>query len=142
MASTLHTLAETTCDSVKGYRNAAEKANSPQLKQQLQQCAQTREQTLQKLNDALRQMGEEPVVDGTTLGNAHQAFLSIADAFESGDEAATERVEEGEDYLKSKFESALKDDDLDPRARQVVQEAYQEIQQGERFSDQLARQYD
>ena len=75
-------------------------------------------------------------------GEAHQLWMSITDAFEDGNEAAAERVEEGEDYLKNKFESALKDDDLDPQSRMVVQQCYAEISDGERFGDMIAKQYD
>ena len=62
--------------------------------------------------------------------------------FENGDEAAAERVEEGEDYLKGKFESALEDDDLDAQSRSVVQQCYAEISEGERFGDMIDKQFD
>ncbi|MGB3737733.1 MAG: PA2169 family four-helix-bundle protein [Pontixanthobacter sp.] len=137
----LKSLADTTFDSVKGYKMASEKANSPQLKQALAQCAQQREQTLGQLNAELTRQGVEQV-DGTVLGSAHQMFASVVGAFENGDENAVERVNEGEDYLAKKFQSALDDDDLDPQSRQVVQTAYQDIQAGERMSDQLKKQFD
>ena len=137
----LKSLADTTYDSVKGYRMAAEKANAPQLKQALAQCAQQREQTLGQLNAELTRQGCEQA-DGTVLGSAHQMFASVVGAFENGDENAVERVEEGEDYLAKKFQSTLDDDDLDPQGRQVVQTAYQDIQAGERMSDQLKKQFD
>ena len=137
----LKSLADTTYDSVKGYRMASEKAESPQLKQALAQCAQQREQTLGQLNAELTRQNCEPA-DGTVLGSAHQMFASVAGAFENGDENAVERVDEGEDYLAKKFQAALDDDDLDPQGRQVVQTAYRDIQAGERMSDQLKKQFD
>ena len=140
--NTLESLTQTTYDSVEGYRKAAEKADSPQLKQALQERCEQRQQSLEKLNSSLSQMGGEPVTSSSISGSAHQMFMSIADSFESGNEAAAERVEEGEDYLVGQFRDALEDNDLSISARQVVQEVFSEVQQGKRFGDRIARQYD
>ena len=140
--SILKTLTDTAFDSVEGYRKAAEKASDPQLKQALERRRAEREQTVSKLNAEIQRQGGELVTKGTVTGAAHRTWMSIADAFESGDEAAAERVEEGEDYLKGKFQSALEDDDLDPQSRSVVQQCYAEISEGERFGDMIAKQFD
>ncbi|RVQ67835.1 PA2169 family four-helix-bundle protein [Croceicoccus ponticola] len=142
MTTLLKTLTDTTYDSIEGYRKAAEKADSPQLKQALNQRLQQREQTLATLNAELQRSGEELVTKGTLMGDAHRLWLSIADTFENGDEAAAERVEEGEDYLKAKFQSALDADDLAPQERAVIQQCYAEICEGERFADTISQQYD
>ncbi len=138
----LKTLTDTAFDSVEGYRKAAEKADSPRLQQALNRRREQREQTVAKLNAEIQRQGGELVTKGTLTGSAHQTWMSIADAFENGDEAAAERVEEGEDYLKGKFESALDDDDLDPQSRSVVQQCYAEISEGERFGDMIDKQFD
>ncbi|MGB3797550.1 MAG: PA2169 family four-helix-bundle protein [Alteraurantiacibacter sp.] len=140
--SVLKTITDTAFDSVEGYRKAAEKADSPQLQQALNHRREQREQTVAKLNAEIQRQGGELVTKGTVTGAAHRTWMVIADAFESGDEAAAERVEEGEDYLKGKFESALEDDDLDPQSRTVIQQCYAEISEGERFGDMINKQYD
>lgn len=143
MSSTIFkSLTDTTFDSVEGYRKAADKADSPQLKQALQQRCQQRQETLGKMNAELQRQGDELVTKGTMAGEAHQMWASITSAFENNDEAAAERVEEGEDYIKGKFESALEDDDLQADERTVVQQCYAEISEGERFGDLIERQYD
>ncbi|WFL77442.1 PA2169 family four-helix-bundle protein [Altererythrobacter arenosus] len=143
MASTVFkSLTDTTFDSVEGYRKAAEKAESPSLKQALTQRCQQREQTLQQMNAELQRQGDELVTKGTVSGELHQLWMGITDMFENGDEAATERVEEGEDYIKGKFESALKSDALDVQERAIVEQCYNEICEGERFADMLEHQYD
>ncbi|SMQ73950.1 conserved hypothetical protein [Altererythrobacter xiamenensis] len=143
MSSTIFkSLTDTTFDSVEGYRKAADKADSPQLKQALQQRCQQRQETLGKMNAELQRQGDELVTKGTMTGEAHQMWASITSAFENNDEAAAERVEEGEDYIKGKFESALEDDDLQADERTVVQQCYAEISEGERFGDLIERQYD
>ncbi|APE28978.1 PA2169 family four-helix-bundle protein [Aurantiacibacter gangjinensis] len=140
--STLNSLATTTFDSVRGYRKAAEIADNPQLSQQLEQRANSREQTLGTLNAELSRLGCEQVNEQSFSGQAHQMFASISDAFENGDEAAAERVEEGEDYIAGQFRDALDGSDLEGSSRQVVEQAYQEIQSGEQFGDRIENQYD
>ena len=141
MASTVFkSLVDTTFDSVEGYRTAAEKADSTQLKQQLEQRAQKREQTLQQMNAELQRQGDELVTKGTLAGEAHQMFASIADAFGDGDTNAANRIEEGEGYLKNKFSEALQSDQLEASERQVVEQAYNEINEGEQFSDRMEHQ--
>ncbi len=140
--STLKSLVETTFDSVEGYRKAAETANSPQLKGVLMQQAQKRQATLDTLNQELVRVGGDLVTSGTTAGGLHRLWVDITSMFEKGDEAAAERVEEGEDYLSKKFEEALKEGDLDPAVRAAIERAYLEVKEGERLTDQLAHQYD
>jgi uncharacterized protein (TIGR02284 family) len=143
MTSTVFkSLTDTTFDSVEGYRKAAEKADSPQLTRALQQRGQQREQTLQQMNAQLQQQGDQLVTEGTVTGEAHQLWASITSAFESNDEAAAERVEEGEDYIAKKFSEALESDQLEAQERLVVQQCYDEICQGERFGDVIAHQHD
>ncbi len=138
----LETLTDTAYDSVEGYRKAMEKAENPQLKQALQQRLDRRQETLSKLNAELQRQGGELRTKGTVTGELHRLWLGIADMFENGDEAAAERVEEGEDYLKGKFESALDDKDMDAQQRTVIQQCYAEICEGERFGDMIEHQYD
>ena len=143
MATTVFkSLTDTTFDSVEGYRDAAEKAQDVQLKQALQQRCQQREQTLQQMNAELQRQGDELVTKGTLAGEAHQMWQSITSAFGSSDESVADRIEEGEDYLKGKFEEALQSDLLETSERQVLQQAYDEICEGERFANMLEQQYD
>lgn len=139
----LKTLAQTTYDSIEGYRKAAEKAESPGLKEALENRARQRALTLGKLNDGLQGVGETPVNEASATGRMHHFFVSVTDAFQDGDKAAAKRVEEGEDYLAEKFEEALKldNDKLDAHCRSIIQSAYQEVREGERFGDMLKNQF-
>lgn len=140
--TTFKSLTDTTFDSVEGYRKAIDKATSLELKQALQQRLSAREKTLDTLNQELRRQGDELVTEGTVTGTAHRLWTDIASMFEDGDEAAAERVEEGEDYLAEKFEDALSDDDLSAEERTVVESVCAEIREGERFGDVVAKEYD
>ncbi len=143
MASTVFkSLTDTTFDSVEGYSQAADKADSPQLKQALTQRLQQREQSLAQMNAELERQGDQLTTKGTLTGEAHQLWQSITSAFESNDEAAAERVEDGEDYITGKFEKALESCQLEAQERTIVQQCYSEICEGERFGDMIEKQYD
>mgnify|MGYP003145569334 CR=1 FL=1 len=137
----LEDLARTTFDSIEGYSKAAEKANDPDLKRQLQEHAQRRHATLNKLNAEIETAGGASVQEGSVKGSLHRVWLDIDSAFANGDEAAAERVEEGEDYLARKFSEAL-DSHLDASTRTTVQECFDEICNGETFGDIIASRYD
>lgn len=138
---TLKSLTQTTYDSVEGYRRAIDKADSPALKSALERRLNSREQTLSRLNSTLDACGEGRITSTSMSGATHQTFMSIADAFENGNEAAVERVEEGEDYIAGQFRDALNDNQFDSSVLTVVQQAAQEVCEGERFSDMLEKQY-
>jgi uncharacterized protein (TIGR02284 family) len=140
--TTLETLIDTTYDSVAGYRKAAELAHSPQLRQALVNQADKRQQTLDAMNQELVRLGGELVTKGTAAGGLHRLWLDLTAMFENGDEAAIERVDEGEEYLAEKFDAALETDGLDPQTRAVIERGLAEVREGVRLADQLERQYD
>lgn len=133
----LKTLLDTTFDSVAGYRKAAETANDPELKAILTNQATQREAVAQRLNAELTRLGGDLVTSGTAAGSLHRLWLDVTDLFRSGDKAAIARVEEGEDYLAKKFETALEHADLEPQTRAVLTAAYADIREGERLADRL-----
>ena len=139
--NTIQSLTQTTFDSVEGYKVAKEKAESSALKSALDRRLNSRQETLTKLNTALENQGEDRITSTSMGADAHQWFTNISDSFSEGDEAAAKRVEEGEDYIAGQFKDALEDKDLDAQSRSLLQGAYQEIAQGERFSDMLEKQY-
>ena len=143
MSSTVFkSLTDTTFDSVEGYRQAAEKADSAQLTQALNHRLQQRESTLRQMNAELERQGDELVTKGTLTGEVHQMWQSITSLFGNSDDNVAERIEEGEDYIKNKFQEALESDQLEGQERAVVQQCYNEICEGEQFGDMIERQYD
>ena len=134
-------LTQYTYDSVEGYRNAAQKAESSALRQAFERRAGQRSQTLEKLNSALQSNGEEPITSVSTAGSVHQIFMKVTDALTDSNEAAIKRVEEGEDFLANKFEDALKRDDFDTGTRTMLESLFREIREGERFTDMLEEQF-
>ena len=139
---TLRSLTQTAIDSAEGYEKASENANSAGLKQVLTDAAARRRSLVADLNAELVRLGGERQERGSTAGSLHHAWTRISDAFKDGDEAASERVEEGEDYIEKKFREALDAGDWDPQTRELLQRAHGEIAEGERLTDRLEEQYD
>lgn len=138
----LKSLTQTTYDSVQGYTDAAQKADAGALKTALEQRRDKRSQTLSMMNRALIDNGGEAVTSTSASRKAHAAWTGLTDAISSGDKAVVERIEEGEDHLKSEFKDALDDDArTEPELRRVIEKAYTEIQEGERFTDMLEKKY-
>lgn len=140
----LKDLTQTTYDSAESYRKAGIEAEKPAFKSAFERRCALREQTLEQLNTALKARGEDPITSTSLSASAHQTFWDITDALSEGDSAIISRVEEGEEYLAKKFAEALSDDsdaDLDPSTRALLQTAYREISEGERFADMLEKRY-
>ena len=135
----LETLIDTVYDSLNGYRNASDAADSQAVKSAFANQMERRQSTLDMLNQELVRQGGELVTKGTMAGGRHQVWLKVTERFQSGDRAAIDRVQEGEDYLAGKFETALEETDLDSQTRAIIQRALTEIRQGEQLAEQLGR---
>ena len=128
--ATLKTLTSTLNDSVNGYRDSAEHVESQEFREMFNDFAAQREQAAMELKAEVRRLGGEPDEDGSTLGSLHQTWVDLKSAITGRDDKAIiNEVERGEDYLKDKFEAALKGD-VDPQARSVIERAYQSVRQG------------
>lgn len=140
--SNLETLIKTAIDSAEGYERASETAKSPQLKQLLRDQSAKRRRLISELNQELVRIGGQAQESGSAAGAVHHVWTRITSAFADGDEAATDRVEEGEDYIEKKFRAALENQDWDPRTREVLQRAHTELAEDEKLADRLEEQYD
>ncbi|MDX6749679.1 PA2169 family four-helix-bundle protein [Geminicoccaceae bacterium 1502E] len=138
----LTSLVQTTIDSAEGYERAAEHAKAAELKQVLRDQAARRRQLVNDLNTELVRLGGERQERGTTSGAAHRIWTQVSTAFKDNDEAAAERVEEGEDYLEKKFREALDRSDWEPATLRVLQQAHAQVKEGERLTDRLEDRYD
>jgi len=127
----LETLTTTLIDSINGYRDAASNAGSSQFQQLFRSMADDRSQVVEQLRSEITRLGGNAPDDGSFLGATHQRFLDLKAAITGRDDKAIiNEVERGEDYLKEKFEAALKSDDLPADSRSVIERAYQSVRQG------------
>ena len=130
-AKILETLTSTLNDSIKGYRESAEHAEAPHLKQLFWEMADERSRAAEDLRAEVSRLGGTPDSDGSTAGYLHQRFLDLKAAITGRDDKAiVNEVERGEDYLKEKFEAALSESNLSGEARGAVDRAYQSVRKG------------
>lgn len=137
MASQLRDLAHYVCDSIDGYRRAHDAAEDIDLKAAFASRIDRREATLARINAALSAMGEKRVTSGSTLGTLHDLWGAVVNALGSSDHAVISQVEEGEDFLKQRFEEALRRRDIKDEERRVIVACLREIAEGEFFADRI-----
>ena len=126
----LNGLIATTLDSMKGYRDACEDTKGTYSELFLS-MADERSRVASELQAHVRTHGGEPEDHSSTAGALHCGFMNLKDAVTgTDDKAVIAEVERGEDYIKDKYETALKDDDLSPDCRAVVERAYQSVREG------------
>ena len=93
--------------------------------------ADERDEVVMELQAKVRALGVEPATSGTVLAGAHRAFLDIKDALtNSDDKAIIAEIERGEDYIKHKYEEAMRDADLSPACRTGIEQCYSSIKIG------------
>lgn len=126
----LNSLIETTLDSADGYRQAAEDSENPGFRRLFEERSFERRQVTTDLQAKVRELGGNPEDDGTILAAAHRRFLDLKHAVKHDEEAIVSEVENGEDFIKEKYERALKDEDLSVAARECIQTAYTSVKSG------------
>ena len=120
----LNWLLEGANDSAKGFRQGASLARNPQLQAFFSDHAGQREDLAQKIAAEVRSFAQTPSDRGTIIGGAHQAFISVRDAIsKDSDDGLVDELLRRERALGRKFQSAIDDAQLPPRARSVAAEA-------------------
>ena len=129
--ATLNTLIGTLIDSIEGYQKAAADTTNTRFAEMFNARARERQQAVAKLQAAVARLGGNPEDDGTTAGAAHRGWINLKEAvLGRDDEAIVNEVERGEDYLKEKFEAAMRHVDLPAEARTAVEEAWTSVRAG------------
>jgi uncharacterized protein (TIGR02284 family) len=133
----LNTLIATTLDSVKGYRESADESENSTHAQFFREMSEERSRVASDLQQEVRSLGGDPEMDSSTAGAAHRGWVDLKSAITGRDEKAiVNEVERGEDYIKEKFETAMKDDELSPAARGAIEKCFGSIRKGhERASE-------
>ena len=129
--TTLNTLLATLTDSINGYRDSAENIQNQELRRLFLDSAEERSRVAEDLRAEVRRLGGDPNDDGSAMGKTHQVFLDLKAAVTGHDDKAIiNEVERGEDYLKAKFEAALRSDSLVGDSRSVVERAIESVRSG------------
>lgn len=134
----LNSLITTTIDSANGFEEAANDARSDRFKMMFREYGSERRQCVAKLQQEVRRLGGTPEDDGSVKAAAHRRWLNLKDAVTGeSDKQIIEEVENGEDYIKNKYEEALRDDKLSATARSVITEAFGSVREGHDRASQL-----
>lgn len=129
--TTLNTLIATLIDSVEGYQKSAGDVDNQRFAELFNARARERQQAITGLQAAVAAAGGNPEDDGSVMGTVHRAFQSLREVVSTRDDAAIiAEIERGEDYLKEKFEAALRHGDLSPQARDAVNKAWESVKAG------------
>ena len=128
---TLNSLIATVIDSIDGYSESAKDAESGRFASMFNDRATGRREVLTRFQAEVGRLGGNREDEGTTAAAAHRGFVNLKSAVTGRDDKAViNEVERGEDHIKSKFEDALRDDDLSPQTRSVIQECFTSVKQG------------
>lgn len=127
-AKVLNTLIATTIDSADGFDEAAAHTRAPVLSSQFRDCARERREVVAQLQAEVRRSGETPVEEGTTKATVHRRWLDLKNAVTGSDKAVLQEVENGETYLRAKYEAALEDQALSEPSRRAIEEAFTAVQ--------------
>jgi len=127
----LNTLIATLLDSVEGYQKSAEDVDNQAFRTLFLDRARERQSAVTKLQAVVAQLGGTPEDESSVLGSIHRVFVDLKAAVTGRDDKAiVYEVERGEDYLKGKFEIAMKNADLSSLARDAVNEAWVSVREG------------
>jgi len=134
----LNTLITTTIDSADGFENSAKDADAARFQAMFREFAQERREVVGRLQQRVRQLGGTPNDDGSLKAGLHRRWEDMRKALAGADDKAViEEVERGEDYLKEKYETALKDGELSPETRALIQECFVSVRRGHDRASQL-----
>ena len=126
-----NTLIATTLDSAKGYADAAENSENATHQQFFREMSEERSRVAADLQAHVRSLGGDPETDSSTAGATHRGWLDLKAAITGRDEkAVVNEVERGEDYIKAKFEAALKNDEISAGTRGVLEKSFASILKG------------
>ncbi len=126
----LNGLIETTIDSADGYREAAKDTDQPNYRTLFEARSFERQQVAAELQSTVRNLGGEPEDDGSILAKAHRAFLDVKHALLRDEQAVVNSVENGEDFIKAKFERAIGDSNVSATTRETIRRAYARVKEG------------
>ena len=133
----LNDVLATLIDSADGYEKAAEIAERPTVENFFSRRATSRRQMASAVREEISKLGGPSEKDGTLLASAHRVFMGLSAALQDNDEAAIKAVDQGEDHLLQKFESALASDELNGSAKTLLRNYQGEVRADGRLIDHL-----
>ena len=127
----LNDLIQVTLDSARGYEEAASDAKNPGFKAVFGRHAMRRKELSGHLqSEVSRLLGSRPASRGTAAGAVHRTFMNLKNALTGSDTTLVESVEAAEDYLKDRYEQALKDAEVSLPIHALISNSFTEVKIG------------
>ncbi len=104
----LNELVQVNIDSRDGFRHAAGEIKEVAVSNMFMQMADEREHQAQELKSLVALNGEQPENAGSFAASAHRTWMDLRTALGGGLQVVLDEAERGEDYIKAKYEDALK----------------------------------
>ena len=107
----LQQLIQVNIDSRDGFREAAKNLDNKNssLGSTFQRMSDERASQANELQALVAQNAEKPQQSGSVSAAAHRTWMDIKTALGGGEQAVLDEAERGEDYIKDKYQSAIKD---------------------------------
>lgn len=103
-------LIEINIDSGRGFESASEQIDNRDIANYFRRIGARRQEFARELQDVVAANGETPEDSGSVKGTLHRWWLGLRGTVQSGDEhAVLAEAERGEDEIKERYESVLKD---------------------------------
>ena len=127
----LNSLITTTIDSANGFERSAENVDSPRFKSMFEEFGRERREVTGRLQERVRQLGGTPNDDGSLTAGLHRRWEDLRTAIAGGDDKQViDEVERGEDYIKAKYEEAMRDSELSSETRGLVENCFASVRRG------------
>ncbi|QHI99028.1 PA2169 family four-helix-bundle protein [Xylophilus rhododendri] len=125
---TLNDLIETSHDGEYGFRELAERAQAPELKQTFQRRAEEIRASVSDLEQAVTTQGGTPEDGGTASGALHRGWVAVRSKLTTAtDLSLLEEAERGEDSALARYRKAAQKD-LPAPVRALVEQQLQGVQ--------------
>lgn len=117
-------------DSQRGFEEAAETTNDPQLKSLFRDFSQRRAHNAAELRQCITAAGKEPTNSGSVAATLHRWWIDARQAMNGKDaQSILNEAERGEDSIRDEYQDVLKDVS-DPGVRNVVEQQYRNVLEG------------
>jgi uncharacterized protein (TIGR02284 family) len=126
----LNSLVTTTIDSANGFERSAENVHDGSLRSMFEDFARERREVVSRLQSQVSALGGTPNDDGSLKADLHRRFEDLRQAIGGGTKAVVEEVERGEDYIKAKYETAMRDDSLGAETRALLAQCFESVRAG------------
>jgi uncharacterized protein (TIGR02284 family) len=126
VVSTLNSLIELNRDGQKGFQEASDKIESPQIKEFCSKQSLARAKFVGELQPEVRTLGGEPEKTGSVAAAVHRGWIDLTSTLGGGDHAILVATETGEDYAVGEYKKAL-DETLPAPVRKIVDRQFQSV---------------